>query len=308
MTVSPLARSNNGEAMLGDLWELGLDPGGERWTLRGGGQASSADSATAPAAVVDGLAPSARCAHAAAAANGGAAFVYGGLGVVAQADGSATIEPLHDLWRFEQAGAVPGGAPWTRVVAGAGGAPGHRATHALWADAGFLWLHGGDAQGYRADLWSYEIKTNIWREVQGAAANAPGVYSGAAPPQAGVGVRPGARHRQTVWPDARTAGVFWVSGGEGVDGSGQQGWLDDVWKLSLPADGAGEAAWEWVAGSAVAAGYAPPLGWGPSGRASVAVLNGGVDRGGRVAMFGGYRMVGRASEVLNDLWLLRTDA
>jgi hypothetical protein len=39
------------------------------------------------------------------------------------------------------------------------------------------------------------------------------------------------------------------------------GWLDDFWKLSVPADGASEVAWEGVAGNAAAAGYAPPLGW-----------------------------------------------
>jgi hypothetical protein len=97
-------------------------------------------------------------------------------------------------------------------------------------------------------------------------------------------------------------------GGEGHDVNGQTGWLDDVWRLRLsePASASAQAEWEWVGGSAIAAGYAAPLQWGPSGRASVSVLNGGTDEAGRVALFGGYRIMGRASEVLNDLWQLDT--
>ena len=90
-------------------------------------------------------------------------------------------------------------------------------------------------------------------------------------------------------------------GGEGADANGQDGWLDDLWRLRL---GGATAEWEWVGGSKVAAGYAPPLQWGPSGRASVAVLNGGTDEEGKALLFGGYRMLGRSSEVLNDLWEL----
>eukprot|EP01045_Picozoa_sp_COSAG04_P043485 COSAG04_NODE_14274_length_574_cov_2.126316_1_plen_129_part_10 len=110
------------------------------------------------------------------------------------------------------------------------------------------------------------------------AAGAAGVYGGDAPPQRAAELRPGARKRQTFWQDRRSNDTVWMLGGEGADANGQDGWLDDLWRLRL---GGATAEWEWVGGSKVAAGYAPPLQWGPSGRASVAVLNGGTDEEGK---------------------------
>ena len=40
----------------------------------------------------------------------------------------------------------------------------------------------------------------------------------------------------------------------------------------------------------------------------MAVLNGGTDEEGKALLFGGYRMLGRSSEVLNDLWELTITA
>ena len=117
---------------------------------------------------------------------------------------------------------------------------------------------------------------------------------------------PGARHRHTVWPDRRDLDVIWVMGGEGHDVNGQQGYLDDVWRLRLPSGSAGAGvAWEWMGGAAVTAGHAPAQ-RGPTGRASMTVLNNAMDEDGRVGLFGGYRMLGSRSEVLNDLWQLDT--
>merc|ERR1712146_387421 len=80
-------------------------------------------------------------------------------------------------------------------------------------------------------------------------------------------LRPGARHRQTVWHDQREPNTVWMMGGEGHDATGQNGWLDDIWRLHLPDAGSGttEVQWEWAGGSAISAGYAPPLQWGPTG-------------------------------------------
>jgi len=221
--------------------------------------------------------------------------MFGGFGVAA----SGRPELLHDLWSFDASKAGPSStsSPWTRINFG----PTPRATHSLFMAAGKLWLHGGEGSaGFLGDLWSFG-QDDGWHQEHPVAAGAAGVYGGEAPPQRGAELRPGARKRQTFWHDRRSNDTVWMLGGEGADANGQDGWLDDLWRLRL---GGATAEWEWVGGSKVAAGYAPPLQWGPSGRASVAVLNGGADEEGKALLFGGYRMLGRSSEVLNDLWEL----
>lgn len=263
-----------------------------------------------PSDAVASNAPTPRTAHAATAiGTTGSAYIFGGYGMYPTSTvGGAGL--LNDLWLFDPTMAVAGaaGIPWTMMVGGA--APSSRATHVMWMHGDTLWLHAGEGtRGFLADLWSYDASSNGgsgWQAVQQASAGAAGVYGADSPPQRSASLRPGARHRQTVWQDARDASTFWVMGGEGHDVNGQEGWLDDVWRLRISASATAE--WEWVGGSAIAAGYAPPLQWGPSGRASVAVLNGGTDAAGRVALFGGYRIMGRSSEVLNDLWKLTTTA
>ena len=292
-------------ALLDDLWQLDLGTG--QWTWRGGRQTSSVDTPALPDEAANGLAPSPRTAHGATAiGTDGSAYIFGGYGQ--RRDGAVGL--LNDLWQFDptQATADATGTPWLAVDAGST-VPSQRATHAMWTQDGVLWMHGGESSaGFLADLWTYDATGSGWQQVQSAAAGSPGVYGSDAPPQRGDTLRPGARHRQTVWLDQRDPNTVWMMGGEGHDVHGQNGWLDDLWRLHLPDASSRDSApeWEWVGGSAIAAGYAPPLQWGPTGRASVAVLNGGTDSAGRVALLGGYRIMGRSSEVLNDLWQLDT--
>jgi hypothetical protein len=292
-------------ALLDDLWQIDLGNG--QWTWRGGRQTSSAETPALPDEAANGLAPSPRTAHGATAiGTDGSAYIFGGYGQ--RHNGAVGL--LNDLWQFDPAQATPdaSGTPWTPMDAGSI-VPSQRATHAMWTHDGTLWMHGGESTaGLLADLWTYDAAGSGWQRVQSPDAGAPGVYGSDAPPQQGDTLRPGARHRQTVWPDQRDPNVVWMMGGEGHDVNGQSGWLDDLWRLHLPDSSSTDntPAWEWVGGSAIAAGYAPPLQWGPTGRASVSVLNGGTDASGRVAVFGGYRIMGRASEVLNDLWQLDT--
>jgi hypothetical protein len=293
-------------ALLDDLWQISLADG--QWTWRGGRQTSSQETPALTRAAAEGLAPSPRTAHGATAiGTDGSAYIFGGYGQYH----NGQVGLLNDLWQFDpaQATADASGTPWTPMAAGST-TPSQRATHAMWMHGETLWMHGGESSaGFLADLWTFDATRGAgWEIVQSTAAGAHGIYGADAPPQRGESLRAGARHRQTVWPDKRDSSTIWMMGGEGHDVNGQTGWLDDVWRLRLsePASASAQAEWEWVGGSAIAAGYAAPLQWGPSGRASVSVLNGGTDEAGRVALFGGYRIMGRASEVLNDLWQLDT--
>src|SRR6218665_2550757 len=56
----------------------------------------------------------------------------------------------------------------------------------------------------------------------------PGVYGSLGVPAMSNG--PGARWDAVSWKDA--SGNFWMFGGFGVDGSGNQDWLNDLWKYS----------------------------------------------------------------------------
>ena len=300
--------------MLADTWRLEMGDGESSgvWRLQSGGQlGSNEDTALS---LGTGPGPTARCAHSAAsAADGTIAYIFGGYGVHS---GGGSLGSLGDLWQF-----VETTATWTALPSTTA-APAPRATHAMWTDQnGGVWMHGGEgASGFLSDLWRFtadaDAASGSWLAVDPQPEiDAPGSY-----PTDGVGVtggRPGGRHRQTVWTSDYDQSV-WMMGGEGIDGAGQTGWLGDLWRLdlSITDDSAAdtpEPQWTWVGGSDTAAGYAPPLGWGPSGRASMVVLkpSGGdwdpaSEGRSRVALFGGYRMLGRASEVLNDCWQLTT--
>ena len=133
-----------------------------------------------------------------------------------------------------------------------------------------------------------------------ALANATGSYGtlgGAA-----AGNTPGARDRAAAVQDP--AGNFWLLGGSGYDGSGQLGYLNDLWEYT-PATGL----WTWTSGSSL--GGALPGVYGTQGQASTSntpgARNGAVlwsDTSGYLWLLGGngYNSSGALNGYLNDLW------
>ena len=184
--------------------------------------------------------------------------------------------------------------------------PGGRWGAASWTDsAGNLWLFGGNgfsssAQGLLNDLWefnassfnptTYTTATGQWTWAGGTdLVNQPGVYSGAAGK-----LVPGARVGAVTWKD--NSGNFWLFGGYGFDGSGNEGFLNDLWEYT-------GGNWVFVSGSALAnqdGVYGTP---GTPGGRQEAV--GWADAIGNLWLFGGEGedSVGTPDGILNDLWV-----
>ena len=158
-------------------------------------------------------------------------------------------------------------------VFAAGNIPRSRWQAANWTDSnGNFWLFGGAAPegGPRPqinnvapwelnDLWEFSPKTNAWAWMGGSstappwngesyylgspcnnACGWPGVYGTLGTPAAGN--IPGSRQGASTWTDS--SGNLWLFGGWGMDGSGNWGDLNDLWKFNPQTN-----QWAWTGGS-----------------------------------------------------------
>lgn len=213
-------------------------------------------------------------------------------------------------------------------------APGGRNWGAVsWTDgSGRLWLFGGfgydssGVAGYLGDLWVFDPSLGAdgeWAWMGGSStlstnsfgyAGQPGVYG--TEYQFAPSNVPGGRQSAIHWTDA--SGKLWLFGGQGFDGSGTFGALDDLWIFD-PSQGAyGE--WAWMGGSSTAlSGYDACAGYGsgaeavygteyqfaatnyPGYRASALTWT---DQSGKLWLFGGggCDSAGYAGD-MNDLWV-----
>ncbi|MEX1998671.1 MAG: hypothetical protein WD934_03215 [Gemmatimonadales bacterium] len=172
--------------------------------------------------------------------------------------------------------------------------PGSRGSPAAWLDAsGHLWLFGGSA---RNDLWRFD--GTAWSWMHGSTGtNQPGVYGTRGLPEATS--TPGSRSRAAAWPGSD--GSLYLFGGIGVDASGQNGLLNDLWRYS------GDM-WAWIGGDSLVGatpsygvrGAASPLNdpgarypgaWWTEGQGQLWLFGSSVGGG-----------VGASGEGRNDLW------
>ncbi len=221
------------------------------------------------------------------------------------------------------------------------GTPGGRDFAAAWTDnIGRKWLFGGQGYPYPSpygnqvpgllnDLWVYDgtwIPANLPTAVNTAgnwvvdptpmeAVGAKGVYGTLN--TATAGATPGARWGSSTWTDA--SGNLWLFGGQGADGLGSYGVLNDVWEwipgtppspnpIGFPNNaGTFTGQWIWRGGSnfANANGTYGSLGSGstsniPGGRWAAATFT---DTTGNVWLYGGqgFDSAGNIG-LLNDLW------
>ena len=267
----------------------------------------------------------------------GAVWVFGGDGI----DSLAHNGLLNDLWKFDPKLGTNGEWAWmggsstvpalfsgrsgvygTLGKAAATNVPGGRYGAESWTDAsGNFWLYGGNgtdstgAQGYLNDLWKFDPTLGAhgeWAWVGGSNqvgnnGGQPGVYGtlgAAAAPNI-----PGGRDAGVGWTDA--SGSFWLFGGFGIDSTGAQGYLNDMWKFDPKLGPAGE--WSWMGGSSTVgtSGSGPAGVYGtlgtpastntPGGRFSPA--NWWIDSSGALWIFGGQGQDATGTNgALNDLW------
>jgi hypothetical protein len=116
--------------------------------------------------------------------------------------------------------------------------------------SGNLWLFGGFPR--RNDLWKYTIGTNEWTWISGSTAPfAAGVHGTQGIPS--TSNVPGARSEvASGWADAQNN--LWIFGGDGYDGSGSSGVLNDLMRFNIATN-----EWTWMKGSTVN-GAAPAYG------------------------------------------------
>jgi len=229
-------------------------------------------------------------------------WLFGGLGLYTGTD----IPLYNDLWRYSagewtwmSGSNLPNqqGKYGTLGTAGPSNVPGAR-FGAVWGTdaAGNLWLFGGngyDSNGVPAslnDLWKYGGAQWTW--VSGSnVAYQPGAYGTQG--MAALTNVPGARAYAASWVD--TTGSFWLFGGVGLDSTGSNSYLNDLWKYN-----AGE--WTWMGGSNV--GNQQGV-YGTKGKTAAVNVPSGrafpgscVDPAGNFWLFGGEDFDG----FHNDLW------
>jgi N-acetylneuraminic acid mutarotase len=189
--------------------------------------------------------------------------------------------------------------------------PGARDSQMSWTDSqGRFWMFGGlgiDSSGNTgelSDLWMYDPSTLQWTWMGGSQGfNQAGSYvtQGATDPNN----HPGARHGGMIWIDG--SGHLWLFGGFGIDASGSDLCLGDLWMFD-PTSGL----WTWERSPTTGGAAGAPGNYGVEGTAANSNIpearefaSTWIDSAGRFWMFGGlyYDTSNAATSYFNDMWV-----
>jgi hypothetical protein len=188
----------------------------------------------------------------------------------------------------------------TKGVPASTNMPGARDRAVCWKDSyGNLWLFGGEGcgatySGYLNDLWKFD--GTKWTWVSGS--STPGQYGvyGTRLVPASTNM-PGGRFNAVGWVDS--SNNLWLFGGQGWAASGNDSYLNDLWKF----DGTN---WTWIRGSTATDASGVYGTKGVTTSTSVPGARGAslgwVDSAGNFWLYGGAGMSASTSGYLNDLW------
>ncbi len=239
-------------------------------------------------------------------------WLFGGYGFAE----SGIAGSLNDLWRYNIAmnqwtwmsgnkSINVTGSYGTKGVMSSGNYPGARLGQIGWTDNnGNLWMFGGSSDlatvNVLNDLWEYNISNAQWTWISGAnTVKSAGNY-GVQQESSSLNV-PSARIDAISWLDA--SGNLWLFGGDGIDGIGTRGLLNDLWTYNITS-----GLWTWMSGSNFSGAYGVygVLGVGnantiPGAREHRVPLS-WTSSSGSLLMFGGDGDGASTSGILNDLW------
>ncbi len=325
--------SNSNAEWFSDVWKF--SPSSNQWTWVGGSNTPTSNCTQAGVGGTLGVAapgntPGPRYGSATWTDSAGHLWLFSGY--------DCNMANPNDLWEYDPAnnewtwigGNLAGNQPGvygTLGVSALGNVPGGRKSAATWVDkSGHFWLFGGfgwDAKkspGILNDLWEFDPSTGEWTWVSGSSILsstlgyvAMGVYGTQDVPAPSN--TPGSRAAASSWTDAN--GHLWLFGGNGADGAGVKGLLNDMWEFDPLTN-----EWVWRSGSSSmgsncsqgTAGLTlcgQPGIYGVIGTSSTSNTPGGkayasswTETSGRLWLFGGegYDSRGAESGWLGDLW------
>jgi N-acetylneuraminic acid mutarotase len=297
---------------LNDLWKY--DPASNQWTwLKGANTPNQSGIYGTQGTPAPGNSPGGRYIAVSWTGSDGALYLFGGYGY----DSAGASGRLNDLWKYD-----PAANQWTwlkgaNTISQSGtygtlgtpapaNTPGGRQSAVSWTGSdSALYLSGGygydgaGAPGYLNDLWRYNPATNQWTWLKGAnAINQSGIYGTQGTPDAAN--TPGGRISAVSWTGSD--GALYLFGGNGRDGAGASGRLNDLWKYDPTAD-----QWTWLKGANT---INQPGIYGAQGTPAPANTPGGrygagswLGSDGAFYLFGGYGYdCGNYSTTLGDVW------
>jgi hypothetical protein len=226
--------------LLNDMWQY--NPATNKWTWIGG--SSEPDQyGVLDSQHLENNMPGARSSSTIWQDINGNTWLFGGFGYTTDQNSTdQKLGNLNDLWKYDVSNKL-----WAQVngsdltyqngAYGEQGSPGEgdntpgarqSGNKGNWVDnAGNLWLFGG---GVNNDLWSYNPLSNQWTWVSGTNMGSRSGHYGVKG-EAYSDKFPGGRFVAASWTDAQ--GNFWLFGGQGRDGVGGTGSLNDLWKIQL---------------------------------------------------------------------------
>lgn len=151
-------------------------------------------------------------------------------------------------WTWMHGDTIPNPTPsyGTQGLSVSSNNPPGRYEAAEWTDLqGNFWMFGGNGfSGRYNDLWKFNPATNQWTWMKGSNIIDQGGIYGTQGLSASTN-NPGARGFGVgTWVD--NSGNLWLFGGNGFDGSGGNGELNDLWKYNILSN-----EWTWMKGSSV---------------------------------------------------------